>query len=73
MRRFKAKHFEPIHGTISGIMNPIALIKRGASHRKFYLVMDCEASDQTIRKFSQGFENCDAFRSCARNFAMLKY
>ena len=28
------------------------------------LVMACEASDQTIRKFSRGFENCDAFRSC---------
>ena len=34
--------------------------------------MAYETSDQTIRKFSQGFENCDAFRSCAGNSAMLK-
>ena len=32
-----------------------ALIKRGASHRKFWLVMACEANDQTIRKFLRRF------------------
>ena len=33
----------------------------------------CKPSDQMIRKLSQGFENCDGFRSCAGNSTMLKY